>query len=287
VATEQQLDDIKRDTVTPRFVIRYKPTEQTSIYASYTKGYKAGIFDLGGGSVLPVRPEKIDAFEVGFKYDDRRLSFETAAFYYDYKDLQVSLFQDARAVIVNAASSEIYGAEAQVRYNVSDRFQVNAGATWVHARYKDFPGAPIYTPCLTLPDAFDPGGCALTGTSFVIVPTDLRNVTMQRTPEFTGNIGARYRTEIGGGELQLSGNLYYTSKFFFGPSGIQFPQKAYEVLSLRAQWTDPSDTYHVALWGDNVTNSRYKTQVQYDNNGIGTNWSKPVTFGVEVGARFR
>jgi iron complex outermembrane recepter protein len=175
-----------------------------------------------------------------------------------------------------------------VRYDLSDQFQVTAGATWVHARYKDFPGAPIYTPCLTLPDALvPPAGCAFTGTSFVIVPTDLRNVTMQRTPEFTGNVGARYRTEIGGGELQLSGNLYYTSKFFFAPSGIQFPQKAYEVLSLRAQWTDPSDTYHVALWGDNVTNSRYKTQVQFDNNGIGSNWSKPVTFGIEVGARFR
>ena len=109
---------------------------------------------------------------------------------------------------------------------------------------------------------------------------------MQRAPAFTGNVGARYRTDLAGGELQLSGNLYYTSKFFFGPSGIQFPQKGYEILSLRAQWTDPSDHYQIAVYGDNITNNRYKTGVQYGNNGIGANWSKPTTYGVEFGLKF-
>ena len=166
-----------------------------------------------------------------------------------------------------------------MRYTVSDHFQVNLGAAWVHARYKDFPNAPIYVPC------YSNGSCA-SGTAFPVIGQALTNVTMQRTPEFTGNIGARYKTEVSGGNLQLSGNLSYSSKLFFGPSGIQFPQKAYEVLSLRAQWTDPSDRYSIAVYGDNVTNSRYLTQVQYGNSGIGANWSKPVTYGVELGVKF-
>ena len=295
-ATQADYDAMKRDTVTPRFVIRYKPTEDSSIYASFTKGYKAGMFDLGGGSVLKVRPEKITAYEVGYKFDNRTISLDVSGFYYDYKDLQVSLFQQARALIINAASSEIYGVEAQMRFNVSDHFQLNAGGAWVHARYTDFPGAPIYTPCLTTPDPFTappvtgatvPGqGCALTGTSFPIIPTDLKNVTMQRTPEFTANLGARYRTEVAEGQLMLSANLQYSSKVFFGPSGIQFPQKAYENLSLRAQWTDPSDRFTVALWGDNVTNNRHLTTAAYGNAGIGSNWNKPVTYGLELGVEF-
>jgi len=276
---KQFVPDLKGNKITPRLAIRYKPSEESSVYASYTKGYKAGVLDVGGATGNPVKPEEVDAFEVGFKYDDRRLSFETSAFYYDYRNLQVSLFKNATAQLVNAASSEIYGLEAQMRYRITNRFEVNLGGGWTHARYKRFQDAPIYVRCPTT------AGCG-GGTSFFIQPTPLRNVTMQRVPEFTGNIGANYRADLAGGELALSGNLYYSSKFFHGPSGVQFPEKGYEVASLRAQWTDASDRYMVALWGDNVTNSRYRTSVQYGNFGIGSTWSKPVTYGVELGVKF-
>jgi len=282
---------ISDDRVTPRFVVRFKPDEASSIYASFTKGYKAAIIDVGGSCQTAatnfqcndVRPETIDAFEVGYKYDGQGLSLEVSGFYYDYKNLQVSIFRTGTAEIINAAKSKIYGLDGQLRYRFSRAFDVNFGAAWTHARYTDFPLAPVYTPCLTLDTA---ANCAASGSTFTIVPTPLKDVAMQRTPEFTGNVGARYRADLGGGQLALSGNLFYSSKFFFGPSGIQFPQKAYETLSLRAEWTDPSDTFSVALWGDNVTNSRYKTQVQYASFGIGTNWSKPVTYGIELGAKF-
>jgi iron complex outermembrane recepter protein len=287
---------ISSDRFTPRAVIRYKPNDRSSIYASYTRGYKAAIIDVGGTCqndpyiCNDVKPEIIDAFEVGYKYDDRSLSLELSAFYYDYKNLQVSLFEAGTAKIVNAAKSRIYGLDGQVRYRVSDAFEINAGAAWTHARYVNFTNAPIYTPCLSvfpLPnDPTEPNTCVDNGLTFLVLGANLTDATMQRTPEFTGNIGARYTTDLGGGRFTLSGNLFYTSSFFFGPSGIQFPQKGYETLSLRAEWRDPSDRFTIAAYGDNVTNSRYQTQVQYSNFGIGANWSKPATFGVEVGARF-
>lgn len=281
-----KVPDISGDKVTPRVVVRYKPSEESSIYASYTKGYKAAIIDVGGSCQAgpafvcnDVKPEDVDAFEVGFKYSTSGLSFDIAGFYYDYKQLQVSTFIQGTANITNAASSEIYGIDGQIRYDFNENFQVSAGAAWVHARYKRFENAPIYVRCTF--------GAACSIATFLVDTTQtLTNVTMQRTPEFTGNIGARYRTDLGGGRLQLSGNLFYSSSFFFGPSGIQFPQKGYEVLSLRAEWTDPSDRFSIAAWGDNVTNSRYLTQAQYNSPGIGANWSKPTTFGIELGAKF-
>ena len=282
---------IKSDRVTPRFVVRYKPTEASSIYASFTRGYKAALLDVGGTcqnlSNIPtpanptgagrtcnnVQPDTVNAYEVGFKYSDRKLSLDLSAFYYDYKNLQVSLFLAGQANILNAAQSKIYGIDGSIRYELFDGFQISAGGSWTHARYKDFAIAPIYQP--------DP----LT-TLFKVVLTPLDDVTMQRVPEFTGNVGARYKTQIGGGEFVLSGNLYYTSKVHFGPSGVQFPQKAYEVASARAQWTDPSDKFTVAVWGDNLTNNRYQTAVQYNTIGLGANWSSPTTYGVEVGVKF-
>jgi len=278
---------IKSDKVTPRVVLRYKPSDTSSIYASYTQGYKAGVIDVGGSCQNPptftcndIKPEKVHAYEIGAKFGTPAVTVEAAAFYYDYKNLQVSSYvADGRANITNAATSEIYGLEGSIRLRVTDSFDLNAGAAWTHARYKEFNNAPVYVACT------DPIAC---GPYSFVIPTGtlLRDVSMQRTPEFTGNIGANYRTDLGGGELQASGNVYFTSKFYFGPAGIQFPQKGYEVVSARLQWTDPSDAYTLALWGDNLTNNRYVTAVQYNSFGLGANWSAPTTYGVEVGFKF-
>lgn len=294
--------DFKGSKVTPRVVLRYKPDDRSSIYGSFSKGYKAGILDVGGSTGDRVNPENVSAFEVGYKYDDRRLSAAISAFYYDYNDLQVSLYVNRggapSAAIINAAKSRIYGVEGQLSYKFDDHFSLNAGAGWTHARYRDFDNAPIYYRCdtlgpLSIPpapvNALPPGApitCGL-GNAYAVVPTPLNNVPMQRTPEFTGNIGARYETPIGeAGTLTLSGNLYYTSKFFFGPSGVQFPQKGYENLTLRAQWTDPSDRFTLAVFGENVTNARYRTQVLYNTFGISSVWNKPASWGIEAGFKF-
>lgn len=297
-AIEVPVESIKNNKLTPRVVLRYKPTDQTSVYASFTKGYKAAILDVGGScqsNVDPssptgfrcnsVKPEDINAYEVGFKYEGRGLSFETAAFYYDYKNLQVSIFRTGTAEIINAATSEIYGLEGALHYEVTPAFQFSAGASYVHARYKKFNNAPVYVSCSTL-GATAAANCAANGVTFVVVPTTLNDVTMQRTPEFTGFVGARYEAELAGGELALSGNLFYSSSFFFGPSGVQFKEDGYSTLALRGQWTAPNDAWYVALYGDNVTNSRYLTQAQYSSFGLGANWNKPATYGVEFGVKF-
>lgn len=289
-AEEVPVPNISDGRLTPRVVVRYAPDDNSSIYASYTKGYKAAIIDVGGScQTTPficndVKPETIDAFELGAKYSGGGLSAEIAGFYYSYKNLQVSLYKSGAAEVVNAAESEIYGLDAKLRYEVSNNLELNIGAAWTHARYKQFNDAPIYTPCSTL-SVEAQEACNDAGISFTIIGQDLENVRMQRSPDFTGNMGARYAIDLAGGELALSGNVYYSSDFFFGPSGTQFRQGAYGTASLRAEWTDPSERFTIGLWGDNVTNNRFKTGAQYTNYGIGANWSKPATYGVDLRAR--
>jgi iron complex outermembrane recepter protein len=296
VVQDHYVPSIKSDKVTPRIVLRYKPSDDASIYASYTMGYKAAIIDIGGScqrdpdptdSVFtcnPIQPETINAWEIGAKFRNRTLSFEASAFYYDYKNLQISSYvNNAQANITNAASSEIYGLEGAVSLRVSPSFEISAGAAWTHARYKTFVDAPVYEPC---PDVLGAAFCGANGLSFVVPGMTLTNVPMQRSPEFTGNIGAVYRTGLGGGEFQMSGNLAYTSKFFFGPSGTQFPQEGFETLSARAQWTDSSGQFTLGIWGDNLTNNRHRVAVQYNSFGFGASWNAPVTFGGDISFKF-
>ena len=276
------VSDLKNDRVTPRLVLRYKPTQESSVYTSYTRGYKAGILNVGGASQVPVKPETIDAFEVGYKYEDRLFSADLASFYYKYENLQVSSFQAGQAQIRNAAQSRIYGLEGSVRYRVTDAFNVNLGAAYTHARYESFENAPYYTYCnpAVLFDCGAIGPGALSQTT-----ADASDFHMQRSPDLTGNLGASYQMPVGSGELTLSGNLYYTSKFYFDPSQ-QFVQDSYTLLGVRAQWLDATERYTVALYGDNVTDERYRTQVLFNTLGIGNTWSAPATWGMQLGVKF-
>jgi iron complex outermembrane receptor protein len=110
---------------------------------------------------------------------------------------------------------------------------------------------------------------------------------MQHVPDFTATLGPRITTGMTGtGEYSVAGNLFYTSKYYSSPSGTQFLQPSYTTLALRAEWKDTSRRYTLALFGDNVTNERYRTQIQYNSFGIGASWSAPTTWGVEAGAKF-
>ncbi len=301
---EVKVPSINSTKTTPRAVVRYKLTDDSNVYASYSEGYKAAILDVGGScqdsfdnyKCNNVQPEDVHAYEVGYKFDDHRIANEASAFLYNYKNLQVSEFlAAAQAYIINAAESRIYGLEDDFHLNLNEHFQVNAGAAWTHARYLQFgsvlangtvDGAPIYATC----PGFYPGGpCGATfngSYDYVTSNTILRDVHMQHAPDYTATAGPRFSTgQTAIGEFAFSSNLYYTSRIYFSPSGTQFQQPAYTTLAVRAQW-NPAKNYYVAVFGDNVANSRYRTQVQYKGFGIGAQWSAPAIWGVEFGAKY-
>lgn len=285
---------INANKVTPRAVIRYKPTDRSSVYASFSEGYKARIIDVGGScqdsqdnfQCNPIQPEQVLAYEVGYKFETPDFSNEAAFFDYQYKNLQVSEFlAQAQAYIVNAAQSRIYGFEDEFHYNWENHFQLNGGVSWTHARYTTFGtpavGAPIYQTC--------PGGPAGPNRCYIAVSTSsiIRGAHMQHTPDWTANVGPRYTTgETSTGEYAVSSNVYFTSYYFNSPAGTEFRQPSYTTVTLRAQWDDPSKHYTVALYGNNVTNVRYRTAVQYNGFGIGASWDAPATWGIELGAKF-
>lgn len=259
------------DQVTPRVVLRYELGDNSSVYGSYTQGYKAGFLDVANPPPAEiVDPEEIDAYEIGYKYAGDRLGFDLAAFYYDYKNLQVSIYPEGTAITVNAASAEITGAEGQLRYAVTPQFQVSAGLAWVDAEYQDFPSSFQF---------IEVGGL------FAPVPFDSSGLRMQRSPEWTGTLTARYETDVAGGLLALSGNLYYSSDFYFDAAEY-LEEDSFTTLGLRAAWTSPSELFTLAVYGDNVTDEEYRVQAQQTFSGLATIWAPPVTYGVSVKFNF-
>lgn len=277
-----EVPDVDDKQVTPRIALRYEPTEESSLYASYSEGFKSGILNVGGGTMdhIEVDPEHIKAFEVGYKYNRGDFMFDVAAFYYDYKDLQVASYIGASSVVRNAANSTVYGVDAQLRYALTEHWEFSLGGTWLDASYEDFEESQSWSQCT------DPVFC--TGPNaglFIPSYVDASDNQMQRSPEFTATAGVNYTTLVLDGELNLSGTLYHTSDFYFD-SSESYRQDSYQLLSLRAQWTDPSGHYTFAVYGDNLTDEHYRSQVLPQFYGTLNTWGLPRTFGVSVRVEF-
>jgi iron complex outermembrane receptor protein len=275
--------NLTSNPVTPRAVVRYALDDTSSVYASFARGFKAPIYNLGGRSEVPIQAENLSAFEVGYKRALRNLSFDGSMFYYDYKNLQVMSQEtvDGRpaTIITNAATSRIWGLEGQVQYLILQNFEVNLGAAYTDPKYTNYPAAPAYQQCLV-------PACGLAYGTFNNITVNASGNQMERAPKVTGTLDLKYTLGLPVGKLALSSDLYYTSRVYFDPAD-QFSQAAYETLGVRAEWTDPSDRYSIALYGDNVTDKRYITQVLGAATAINAYWNPPATVGVSLRAKVK
>jgi len=127
---------------TGRAAIDWKPelsfTDDTLIYASYSRGYKGG-----GGNPrdrdynpnliwvpeLPSRyePEFVNAYEIGTKNSlaGGRLSFNATGFFYDYKGYQVAQLIE-RAIHNENFDARIWGAEFETAWAPTRNFRLDA-----------------------------------------------------------------------------------------------------------------------------------------------------------------
>jgi iron complex outermembrane receptor protein len=283
---------------TPRASIRYEIAPRTNVYASYSRGFRSGGFQasVSATSSIPFRPEKITAYEVGFKTAQSRFRFEAAAFYYDYRDLQVAQTVPNPActspagcapinLVSNAPKAEIYGAEATVSEELVERLNINAGVSLLHARYKDFANATAT------------GWNAATGLNVTGQVQDWSGYQMTRAPDFTFNLGAQYEIpEVAGGVLKLAANASYTSSFvvqnpsLWGPlAGAaladkqRYRQKAYALVNAQVNWTDASERYEVGVFGANLGNKKYFLTYSGSSFGDWESFQSPRTYGVRLG----
>jgi len=280
--------DFTGNRISPRVVVRYKPDDYSSLYASYTRGYKSAIPDYrrtsaATGSTFKdanyLKPEDIDAFEVGYKYAHNDLTLDFSAFWYEYKNLQTGYYRIAETILSNAAKARIKGVEAAVDYEPFEGFQISAAATYLDAKYRSYPVAGFFNPTF-VPDNDGDGRPEFSGFD-TSVTQDASGNLMPKTAKFTGNVSARYTTDVSGGRFIASANLHHTSKMYFDPAN-QFGQPGYSIVSARLQWTDPSQRYTLAVYGDNLLDKTYLRQIAVGSGAAGIVWGKPRTYGLSL-----
>ena len=227
---------------------------------------------------MPVKPETIDAYEIGYKTAQSIVRANVAGFFYQYKDIQVTTYgAGGQSDTVNAADAHIYGVDGDLAVQVPRDLELTLSAGWTHARYINFPNATATTQNLN--------PASPTYGTISLVPFNASGDPVERTPDFSGTIGGNYGFDVAGGRLVLNTNLFYTSKFYFDVAE-QLPQGSYAILNARVTWTDPSKRYDFSLYGTNLTNRVYYIASFTDPYASRAVFGDPAMFGGSVTFHF-
>ncbi|MFM2370862.1 MAG: hypothetical protein RIS85_584, partial [Pseudomonadota bacterium] len=122
--------------MTGRAVLDFQLTPDNLVYLSYSRGYKSGGINppLSVGSVNDsFKPETVDAFEIGSKNRFGALQLNLSAFYYRYKDLQLSRIT-ARTSVNDNIDANIYGVEAEAIMAPTRNLLVNLSASYLKTK---------------------------------------------------------------------------------------------------------------------------------------------------------
>lgn len=192
-------DDDTFTDVSPRVNVRYEFHEDLSMYATISKGYKAGGVQLNTGSPAEsIEEEGLWNYEVGMKgeFFDNRLRVNGAVFFMDWKDLQA----ETAEVVTTAGSSnvitrtdnvdaEAQGVELELTALMSENLIVGGGIGYLDAKFDEFP-------------------YSLQGVFW-----DLSDKRIPRSPEWTINAFAEYsRTVTDGVDAWIRAEYSYRSE---------------------------------------------------------------------------
>lgn len=245
-------------------------------YLSYNRGFKSGGANLTSVTAPMYRPEQLDAYELGLKATlfDRRVRFNTAAFYYDYKDVQVSAASAGIISIYNGAQARTYGLEMELDAQVTNQLHLSAGYTYLDAKFTSFPNAVINTPN------------AAGGVRQVI--GSAKGNSLPNAPKSVFTAGASYAIDLGANKLTLNGNFYHNSGFAAEPDNFR-RQSSYQLYNASIDLTI-ADRWSVSLWGKNLSNEAVDLfpSVNGLGGGLGvprSSYAPPRTYGVTVGVK--
>lgn len=286
-------------------VLSYKPTDRILTYASYSRGYKSGGFNLdrsalvrsnGNGAVLPTtnadalkfKAEGNDAFEVGAKYNGPGFDLNVAVFHELFSNFQLNTFNGLNFVVenVNSCSTSLNGAD-------SDNDPTTGACTAKLRPGVVSQGFELELFTRPMRDLAINGGVTMADVKYRdnLVGADGRPLTnalfqlpnrrISNAPQWTLTGSLAWTPALGNSGLH--GLFYvdarYMSEFNTGSDlDIEKTQKGFAVVNGRIGVRGPNDSWALEFWAQNLFKQNY-IQVAFDApiQGSGT------TRGVEAG----
>jgi outer membrane receptor protein involved in Fe transport len=250
----------KETRFSPDLKIVYTASEDVMLYGSYARGAKSGGFDFRANNrnfyptmqdSFEFEDESANSFEVGTKATLGAAQVSVAAFYTEFKDLQISIFDGILGFNVgNAASARSQGIEADGRVRLSEYISLTGSVALTDFKFKDFRNGQCYFGQTPNVDLNGDGRAEL---------CDYTGQTNQLVSDVQGTVGLAANYPVFSGyRLDGAFDVFFTSKYHasntFDPDLIQ---KGYATLGVRLGIGPDTGLWQVAFIGRNLTNERY------------------------------
>lgn len=257
-------DKLKFEKLTYRAAIRQDINDDLNVYATYNRGFKAGLWGLQSPRNPPVKPQITDAIEIGLKSKlfDNTVRFNIAAFQNKIKGYQVrAASSSSLTLLLNAGSARVNGIESDIEIAPAEGLNLTAGVAFLDTKFTNFPGAlfTIPNPSVCTVGTNPPG--APTGAPTGGNRTCIGDATGNKLPlasKFSGNIGVSYRVPLGNGDSALTFNarVSHAGAYFFEPDN-RLRQKSYTLVNGSIEYRITTN-WAVEIWGNNLTDTRYR-----------------------------
>ncbi|WP_431192135.1 TonB-dependent receptor [Qipengyuania citrea] len=311
-------DQRKEDEFTGTAILSWKPDPDWMVYGSYSKGYKAGGFNLDRSALaLPVEfdaatldpsalqfdAETVDAFEVGVKYSARDWGFSVAAFRQEFSNFQLNTFNGTVFLVqnINGCDTDLGGADRDGDGTTGSCAAENV-APGVIAQGVEFEASvsPIRDLTMTM-------GLTYADTSYEdnLVGQDngspldpalrlLPGDNLSNAPEVTATASLSWTPPIG--NSGLSGLFFLnarTTDDFNTGSDLLYgkEQDGFTLVNGRVGITGPDRRWGVELWANNLFDIDY-SQVAFNTPFVAEQQTysaflaEPRTYGITVRAGF-
>lgn len=290
-------DRIKDDQLTGTSVLSWKPTNDVMLYASYSKGYKAGGFNLdrsalttstifplslpqSGFNVANLRfdPEKVDAYELGAKLSFNNFTFNISAFRQDFSNFQLNTFNGTVFLVqnINGCSNLDGGSDADedlsnttgacdpgdVGYGVRTQ-GVELESSLTPSPYLRFNAGFTWARTKYRKDLVGRDTGAPLDSALRMLPGNF----MSNAPEFVTTGSVAWTPPIG--DSGLSGLFYVDTRLTsdYNTGSDLFPQKGqdgFALVNARAGIRGAEERWAVEVWAQNLFNKGY-TQVAFNS----------------------
>ena len=263
--------------LSPRFVIDYHPSDDTMLFASLAKGYKAGGFNTFARGAS-IDNEDVWNFETGIKRSlaDERIQFETSAYYYVYDNRQALRLDTSTSIpryVTDTSDQTAWGVDFSVRWQPTRALSLDFNTAWIDSTYKnyvtpqgqDLEGEPTGEPMWSF----------ATGINYDLDLADNGGVLFSLRHSYRG----RARCNSGSSS---QGNCGRYAAFTIGEEQNR--------TDLYVRWNSPSDVWGVAMYANNLLDNQYVSGLQtYGTTVFGTTGAtitQPRFYGVELQYQF-